>query len=177
MIGDWLADWLGYGLEEAFADTPEIGIVRKIRPYSGLVRYEPRVDAPEWSQAVKDVLATEKPTAIVVMLGVNDRLPLRDRAPPPKSATRRRRTDAARKARQLPPHRLPTRHRPTANSRRSRPRSRSAGRGQSYEFHSDKWAELYDKRIDDMIAALKSKGVPVLWVGLPAIRGTRRPAT
>jgi hypothetical protein len=42
-----------------------------------------------------------------------------------------------------------------------------------YEFHSDKWAELYTKRIDEMMAALKSKGVPVLWVGLPAIRGAR----
>ena len=29
------------------------------------------------------------------------------------------------------------------------------------------------KRIDAMIAALKSKGVPVIWVGLPAIRGTK----
>ena len=29
------------------------------------------------------------------------------------------------------------------------------------------------KRIDDMIAALKSKGVPVLWVGMPAVRGTK----
>ena len=35
VIGDSLADWLAYGLEETFADTPEIGIVRKIRPYSG----------------------------------------------------------------------------------------------------------------------------------------------
>jgi lysophospholipase L1-like esterase len=52
------------------------------------VRYETRTDAPEWSQAVKDVLAMEKPTAIVVMLGVNDRLPLRDHAPPhPGAAT------------------------------------------------------------------------------------------
>jgi uncharacterized protein len=32
---------------------------------------------------------------------------------------------------------------------------------------------LYAKRIDDMIAALKSKGVPIVWVGLPAIRGTK----
>ena len=28
VIGDSLADWLGYGLEEVFADAPEIGIVR-----------------------------------------------------------------------------------------------------------------------------------------------------
>jgi hypothetical protein len=31
--------------------------------------------------------------------------------------------------------------------------------------------ELYSKRIDEMIAVLKTKGVPVLWVGLPAISG------
>src|SRR5262249_4643542 len=39
-----------------------------------------------------------------------------------------------------------------------------------YEFHSDKWEELYTKRIDDVIAVLKSKNVPVFWVGLPALR-------
>jgi hypothetical protein len=32
---------------------------------------------------------------------------------------------------------------------------------------------LYVKRVDAMIAALKSKGVPVIWVGLPAIRGSK----
>ena len=37
-----MADWLAYGLDEALTDTPEIGVVRKIRPNSGLVRYEPR---------------------------------------------------------------------------------------------------------------------------------------
>jgi hypothetical protein len=31
----------------------------------------------------------------------------------------------------------------------------------------------YGKRIDEMIAALETNGVPVLWIGLPAIRGTR----
>ena len=31
--------------------------------------------------------------------------------------------------------------------------------GGSYEFHTDPWATLYAKGIDDMIAALKSKGV------------------
>lgn len=87
VIGDTFADWLGYGLEEAFADTPEIGIVRKIRPYSGLVRYEAaRGEVQEWSQAVKDLLVPENPVAIVVMLGLSDRLPLRDRPPAAKSA-------------------------------------------------------------------------------------------
>jgi hypothetical protein len=176
VIGDSLADWLGYGLEEALTDTPQIGIVRKIKPYSGLVRYEARADAPDWSQAVKDVLAPEKPSAIVVMLGTNDRLPLRDRAPPAKSATPSPQGQGATTpaAPSSPPAAKGTQadadQPPAAASETQR---RPPPPGGNYEFHTDKWAELYAKRIDEMIAALKSKGVPVLWVGLPAIRGAK----
>ena len=53
--------------------------MRKIRPYSGLVRYEAHNDALEWPQALKDTLATEKPKVIVVMLGLNDRETLHER--------------------------------------------------------------------------------------------------
>jgi hypothetical protein len=89
VIGDSFADWLAYGLEEVFADAPEIGIVRKIRPYSGLVRYEAHNDALEWPQALKDTLAAEKPKVIILMLGLNDRQPLRERigAAPQKSGS------------------------------------------------------------------------------------------
>ena len=88
VIGDSFAEWLAYGLEQVFAETPQIGIVRKIKPDLGLVRDDARLDAPEWTQAIKDLLpATEKPNAIVVMLGVNDRSPLRERAPAAKEPT------------------------------------------------------------------------------------------
>jgi uncharacterized protein len=166
VIGDQLADWLGYGLEEALADTPQIGIARRIKPYSGLVRYEQRADSPDWSQAVKEMLAAEKPAAIVVMLGTNDRLPLRERivpkAPPAAEGAAAAEHDQAAAAgadaahKQTPP---PPPPQPVL--------------GPSYEFHTDKWGELYAKRIDEMIAALKTKGVPILWVGLPSIRGAK----
>lgn len=42
-----------------------------------------------------------------------------------------------------------------------------------YEFRDERWVELYSKKIEEMINVLKSKGVPVLWVGLPAIRGQK----
>ena len=42
-----------------------------------------------------------------------------------------------------------------------------------YEFGEDGWGELYAKKIEEMIAVVKSKGVPVIWVGLPAIRGPK----
>ena len=45
--------------------------------------------------------------------------------------------------------------------------------GGLYEFRDERWVELYAKKIEELIGVLKSKGVPVLWVGLPAIRGQR----
>jgi hypothetical protein len=152
VIGDALGDWLGYGLEQVFAETPEIGIVRKIKPDLGLARDDARLDAPEWSKVIRDLLATEKPSAIVVMLGLNDRLPLRDRVPATKETTT------------LPDNAHP----PATTTETQRQRA-----GENHEFHTDKWTELYSKRIDDMIAAIKTKGVPIVWVGLPAIRGAK----
>ena len=37
VMGDANADWLAYGLEDAFSEKPEIGIVRKHRTDSGLI--------------------------------------------------------------------------------------------------------------------------------------------
>ena len=42
-----------------------------------------------------------------------------------------------------------------------------------YEFRDERWVELYTKKIEELIGVLKSKGVPVVWVGLPALRGAR----
>jgi uncharacterized protein len=167
VIGDQLADWLGYGLEEALADTPQIGIVRRIKPYAGLVRYEQRADSPDWSQAVKEVLAAERPSAIVVMLGTNDRLPLRERIMP-RPAPPAGENGAAPEHDQAAAGAGDPAHKPAPPPPPPQPVL-----GPSYEFHTDKWGELYAKRIDEMIAALKTKGVPILWVGLPSIRGAK----
>jgi len=168
VIGDGMADWLAYGLEEALSDTPEIGVVRYIRPTSGLVRYDAKNDQLEWGATIKDVLATDKPSAIVVMLGLNDRLPLRDRAPPKPAAPGTPAQDKAQEKDGAAAAKPNAEQPPAAASEPQR-----QGPAGAYEFHTDKWAELYAKRIDDMIAALKSRGVPVLWVGLPAVYGTR----
>src|SRR4029077_16918501 len=82
VVGDSMADWLGYGLDELYADQPEVGVERKIRATSGLVRYDAKSETLDWPQAIKDALASEKPDAIVVMVGLNDRGPLREKSPP-----------------------------------------------------------------------------------------------
>src|SRR5215472_6975916 len=81
VIGDSMADWLGYGLDENYAEQREIGVERKIRATSGLVRYDAKNEALDWPQAAMDALSNAKPNAIVVMLGLNDRVPLGEKAP------------------------------------------------------------------------------------------------
>jgi hypothetical protein len=177
VVGDSMADWLAYGLEEIYADNQQLGVVRSIRQYSGLVRYEPRNEALQWPQAVKDALATEKPSAIVVMLGLNDRVALRERVAPPKPDAK---PDGKQDAKQDgKPDGKSTPQAAAGAEQKSDEHPadpRHPGPSVSYEFRSDQWAQAYKKRIDEMITALKSKGVPVLWVGLPAIRGPRATA-
>ncbi len=64
----------------------------------------------------------------------------------------------------------------TRTTRSSRPSRQGKKANGVIEFRSDQWAEIYSRRIDATVAALKSKGVPVFWVGLPSIRGTRATA-
>src|SRR5580658_6853876 len=164
VIGDTMADWLAYGLEDVLSDTPDVGVVRNIRPTSGLVRYDAKNDSLEWSGVIKDALVSEKPSAIVVMLGLNDRLPFRDKVPP-KPAPQPQTQDKTAQ----PETAKPDGEQPSIAA--SEPQHQ--GPPGIYDYHTDKWEELYGKRVDDMIAALKSKGVPVLWVGLPAVYGTK----
>jgi hypothetical protein len=107
-------------------------------------------------------------------------VPLRDKNPPPPNAKRagepaQGTNQAANPAAAQPPQ---DKTAPPVDSE-APPQAAAQGDtqrpapGGSYEFHTDPWATLYTKRIDDMIAALKSKGAPIVWVGLPAIRGTK----
>jgi uncharacterized protein len=164
VMGDSMADWLAYGLEEAFADSPEIGIVRKNKPNSGLIRYESKGDL-EWSSVARDIMNSEKPSVAVMMLGLSDRGPIRDRpnAKPAPAPAQQADTPSAQPA-------TPDPQNPDLQIAAPEP---PKGRGSSSEYRSEVWAEVYSKRIAETIAAMKSRGVPVIWVGLPIIRGPK----
>jgi hypothetical protein len=173
VVGDSMADWLAYGLDEKYADQPQIGIERKVRATSGLVHYDAKNEALDWPQAAKEELSNEKPNAIVVMLGLNDRLPLRDKAQTqPKQAG-----ESAQEANQSASQASRDKATPPADGETPRnlgqTKSQHPAPGGPYDFQTDQWTALYAQRIDAMIATLKSKAVPVIWVGLPAIRGTK----
>src|SRR6266404_1329100 len=78
VLGDAMADWLAYGLEDAYAEQPDMGVVRKHKTVSGLIKYQPKGDPADWAAAAKGILATEKADAIVVMLGLDDRVAIRE---------------------------------------------------------------------------------------------------
>ena len=72
VLGDAMADWLAYGLEDAYAEQPDMGVLRRHKTVSGLIKYQPKGEPSDWAAAAKGILATEKPDAIVVMLGLDD---------------------------------------------------------------------------------------------------------
>src|SRR5258708_17829720 len=93
VLGDAMADWLAYGLELAYADAPEIGILRRHRTNSGLIRTEvrsdPRGEYPDWPQAAPDLIGAQKPKFVTMIAGINDRRQFREAAPgahPPRGA-------------------------------------------------------------------------------------------
>src|SRR5581483_11281648 len=80
VLGDAMADWLAYGLEDAYAEQPDMGVLRRHKTVSGLIQYQPRGEPADWAAAAKTILSTEKPDVIVVMLGLNDRVAMREQA-------------------------------------------------------------------------------------------------
>ena len=185
VMGDDMADWLGYGLEDVFSDTPEIRVVRKNKLNSGLLHYDAKGDL-DWWHVARDILAQEKVDYVVMMLGLGDRQAIRvkdlakeadtrakdqqakDQAAKDPQAKDRQATDEAeKKDGQKGAKTNDTDENGTSSAQRAKKTGGPA------EFRSEEWEKIYSRRIDDTIAALKSKGVPVIWIGLPPIRGAR----
>jgi hypothetical protein len=195
VLGDSMADWLAFGLEDALGDPPDLSVVRKNRASSGLIRYEGRNEKEDWPGVIRETIAASKPNYIVMMLGLNDRISIRDRVSavttPTSPGAKTPAANAAAKpstpaggetaeksstdakpdpsdAEQSPPD-VPVIAAPEPPPKNSV----TTTTYRIHEFRSDEWAASYTKRIDATIAALKSAGVPVFWVGLPSIRGPR----
>jgi uncharacterized protein len=173
VLGDSMADWLGYGLEDAYSEQPDMGVIRKHKTVSGLLRYQPKGEPSDWAAAAKGILANEKADAIVIMLGLNDRIPLRE--PDKKAAKKDDKKDGAA---DVKPGDKPADNADADDADVNDPGSIVNERGARsgggmVEFRDDRWGELYEKKIEEMINIAKSRGVPVLWVGLPAVRGPK----
>jgi hypothetical protein len=75
VFGDSLADHLAKGLDDAFEDNADVAVLDKAKGDSGLVRK----DVVDWPKVVEDYLQANAKTRYgLVMLGANDRQPIRD---------------------------------------------------------------------------------------------------
>jgi uncharacterized protein len=196
VLGDGMADWLAYGLEDAYSEQPDMGVIRRHKTVSGLIKYQPKGDPADWAAAAKGILATEKPDAIVIMLGLNDRMPIREPAADKSDGKSTDKKADKKDAKTKPADGKPSDGKPDDAAKpddkaadTELPPDDAADNGDAppvitpekstrspnglYEFREDRWVELYTKKIEEMIAVAKSKGVPVLWVGLPALRGAK----
>lgn len=73
VIGDFLAGSLADGLATAYAENANMLVVDRANGSSGLVRD----DYYDWPGNIAAILDAEKPAAVVMMIGANDRQPLR----------------------------------------------------------------------------------------------------
>jgi uncharacterized protein len=189
VMGDAMADWLAYGLEDALSEKPEFGVIRKHRSDSGLIRYDHRRENVTWAQAAREIIAADKPKFIVMMVGNNDRQSIRERPPvaparPPAAKPNAQPApqgqnaspspttppNQAQQDSELPPPDAKAKEEPAPVPMTEQGRLAAYG---PWPFRSEKWELAYIKRIDAAITAMKSAGVPVIWVGLPAQRGGR----
>jgi hypothetical protein len=164
VLGDAMADWLGYGLEDAYAEQPDKGVIRKHKTVSGLIKYQPKGDPADWAAAAKGILATETPDAIVVMLGLDDRTSIREPTAD-KKAPRANPDDKA-------PDSKPV-AKPNAAQGKTRDNPVDTELSPDNAADADQPPTIAPEK---SARSLKSKGVPVLWVGLPAVRGAKATA-
>ncbi len=124
VVGDSLSELLAQGLKEQLADKPEIGIMKRGRSSSGLVRD----DYYNWSKSLREILnSPDRVDLLVMMIGSNDRQVLRDEAG-------------------------------------------------THEFMSERWKELYTRRVDDILEAARERRLPLVWVGMPVMQSSRMTA-
>ncbi len=121
VLGDSLGVTLGQGLAEAYGDRPGIAVLRRARENSGLVRN----DYFDWVKGARDLLeANDKISAGVILLGSNDRQPLRDETG-------------------------------------------------AFDLRTQRWKQIYGDRVEAIAQAFKTRGVPLIWVGLPVMKNER----
>lgn len=73
VVGDFLAGSLADGLSVAYAENPAMLVLDRANGSSGLVRD----DHYDWPGSIAGLIEAEKPAAVVVMIGSNDRQQMR----------------------------------------------------------------------------------------------------
>ena len=163
-----------------------MGVIRRYKTVSGLIKYQPKGDPADWAAAAKGILASENPDAIVVILGLDDRIAIREPATEKSDSTSSdKKTD--KKDAKAKPDAKPAVGKPSAKPSGGAnataklddkpvdtelspddatdndappaiaPAKSTRSPNGIYEFREERWVELYTKKIEEMIGVLKSR--------------------
>ncbi len=146
VVGDALAEMLAVGLRDVFSDRSDVAILRKTRSASGLVRE----DYFDWPKTLRDMVA------------------LSDRA-----LDRARREPGTPEAAGKPGEAAHDRIDVLVVMLGSNDRQPFRDETGSHEPRSERWKDLYVARLDEFLAVVKGRGIPVVWVGLPIMSSPR----
>ena len=117
VVGDFMADNLHFGLEQAYAENPNVVVLNESSGLSGLVRE----DVVNWPARTAELIEANRPVAVVVLVGMNDRQQMR----------------------------------------------LSSGR---VEKLTDPWKAEYEKRVVELVSAVRSRNLTLVWLGLPPVK-------
>lgn len=117
VVGDFMADGVSEGIEQAFEGDAGVVVVSKANGSSGFIRD----DFYNWTREISGIVTEAKPAVIAVMIGTNDRQPLRLN-------------------------------------------------GEKAIVRSPEWMSEYERRVGAFADALKTTGVPVVWIGMPPFK-------
>ncbi|MBX3578929.1 MAG: DUF459 domain-containing protein [Rhizobiaceae bacterium] len=73
VVGDFLGAGLANGLNSVFSQNPGVKVVERTQGSSGFAR----VDVYDWPSEVKVLMRAERPAAVIVLIGANDRQQIR----------------------------------------------------------------------------------------------------
>lgn len=117
VVGDFMASALQSGLKQTYAQNPNVLFLDLGKGLSGMVRD----DVIDWPARVPELIEENRPIAVVVLVGMNDRQQMR----------------------------------------------LSAGRAEKL---SDEWKSEYERRVDAIAKAVRTRSLPLFWVGLPPVK-------
>ncbi|MDP3897445.1 MAG: DUF459 domain-containing protein, partial [Mesorhizobium sp.] len=119
VVGDFNGNGLAEALATVYAAKADVRVVDRTNGSSGFVRD----DFYNWPTEIVALMETEKPAAVVVMIGTNDRQEMR-----------------------------------VAGAREPK--------------RSENWTREYQARVTALAKAVRERGVPLVWVGLPSFKST-----
>jgi hypothetical protein len=167
VLGDQLGELLAQGLKEHFVETRRgIGVVRRARASSGLVRD----DYYDWPKALREMLAAQDKAA---QDKAAQEKAAQDKVPTSVPAQENAGQETAGQPAASPPRPIVEKMDMLVLMIGSNDRQALRDETGVYDFNTERWREIYARRLDDLLNQAREKRIPMLVVGMPVMQSQK----